>query len=465
MKKIRRQVNSIKTPIILISFCFFFVLISVSCVSAASQVYVNTTGNDITGDGTQANPYQTIGKGIGSVDLNGTVNIANGNYSGTGNTGIIISKNMTIVGQSQTGTIINGTNSAQIFHIYSSDVNVTIWNLTFANGFAAADPVNQGYGGAIGNDGTCTISGCTFTGNTAARTGGAIWSDVRLVVNDCTFIGNTANLAGGAICINDCNCTISGCTFTGNTAQYGGAIVNSQDCTVNFSRFYGNTASIGSAILNVGNPLNAENNWWGSNANPMSVPNLIATTLTIGNNQVTGGAVDADPWIIMAYSVIPTTIHQGATSVLTADFRYNSDREYLNPALGHLPNGAPVTFKTNLGNVGSKSIVIGTLNGVATATLRGDETAGEALTSATLDGQLLTAPVIITQITSGTDPSTNSNGSSTNSTSSPTANAASSISKVNTIKTIPMQPTGVPLTGLVLAVLAVFSGLVLPKRK
>ncbi len=433
-------------------------------MSAASQVYVNTTGSD-SNPGTIDQPFLTIGKGIDSVDPEGTVNVANGNYSGTGNTGILISKNMIIVGQSQKGTIINGTNSAQIFHIYPSDVNVTIMNLTFANGYSAASfehPDNPGFGGAIANDGYCTVSGCTFISNTATMAGGAIWSDVGLIVNECTFTGNNApGIGGGAILINQGSCTISGCTFTGNTAQYGGAIINGGSCTVNFCRFYGNTASNGTAIANVGAQMNAENNWWGSNTNPMNVPNLITSTLTFRGNPLNGGAVDADPWIIMAYSVTPTTIRQGTTSALTADFRYNSNGDYLDPAIGHLPDGAPVKFKTTLGNVGSKSIVIGTLNGFAIATLRGDEGAGEALTSANLDNQVLAAIVTINAavINTNDNPVTGGNGSSVD-------DEDGSTNKVNAAtKTIPMQQTGVPLAGLILAVLAIFGGLKLPRRK
>lgn len=173
--------------------------------------------------------------------------------------------------------------------------------------------------------------------------------------------------------------------------------------------------------------VNAECNWWGSN-NPD-----FATLIS--------GTADFTPWLVMKYSVNPNTIKSGQTSALTADFRYDSDGVFHDPALGHLPDEIGVTFTTNLGNVGSKSTVIGTLGGMAIATLRGDEAAGDALTSASLDNQLpLTINVIIT----------------------PSTNAAN---ETDTGKTIKMQETGMPIAGLILVILMVFGGLFKAKRK
>jgi autotransporter family porin len=123
---------------------------------------------------------------------------------------------------------------------------------------------------------------------------------------------------------------------------------------------------------------------WGSNKPDFA-------TLIKGNEPV-----DYDPWLVMRFSANPTTIQQGATSPLTADFRYDSNGVFHNPALGHIPDGAPVTFTTTLSNVGSKSVVHYTLNGIATAILYADEGIGKALVSAFADSQdPLTATVTI----------------------------------------------------------------------
>ena len=120
----------------------FIALAAVSTVSAdQSVIYVNGSSGNDSWDGQSAvydntsgsGPKLSISSAIGTVTDNGTVNIADGVYTGENNTNITIDKDLTINGQSSDDTIINGTNSAQIFTINSS-VNVTISNLTFANG-------------------------------------------------------------------------------------------------------------------------------------------------------------------------------------------------------------------------------------------------------------------------------------------------------------------------------------------
>ena len=77
----------------------------------------------------------------------------------------------------------------------------------------------------------------TFSGNTSGY-GGAFYTKCRaaVAVNDCTFTGNITKVydksatekaggLGGAICADSCTLTVSGGSFTGNTAgRYGGAI-------------------------------------------------------------------------------------------------------------------------------------------------------------------------------------------------------------------------------------------------
>lgn len=270
------------------------ILISISSVSATSTVYVNTTGNDINGNGSADNPYLTIGKGISSVDSNGTINIANGQYTGVGNTNITISKNMTITGQSQSGTIINGTGTNWIFHI-NSGLNVVIQDLTIVNG-------NATYGGAIENDAgsALTVNNCTFTGNKATN-GGAIGNHGdTLTVNNCTFTGNKANYGGGAI--DGTLLTVNNCTFAGNNASTeGGAIQSWNTLIVTDSTFTGNYAGLyGGAILNWLNcnmtnctfTINKANYEGGAiYNNNEGILNVTGSTFTGNNATSDGGAI------------------------------------------------------------------------------------------------------------------------------------------------------------------------------
>ena len=66
---------------------------------------------------------------------------------------------MTIQGQSREGTILNGSNSAQIFLI-KANITVIVMNLTITNG-------NGSSGGAISNNGTLSLSETSFTFNKA----------------------------------------------------------------------------------------------------------------------------------------------------------------------------------------------------------------------------------------------------------------------------------------------------------
>ena len=502
MKNTRKQLITTKTfiPLLLISLAL---LISLSTVSA-NEIYVNTTGNDTSGSGTADNPYLTIQTGINNTEANGTIHIADGQYSGTNNTNITISKNLNIIGQSQENTIINGTNINQMF-IITYGTTVTLKNLTLTNGYSTT------YGGAIYNQGNLTVTNCTFTNNTA-EIGGAINNynygagSATCTITDSTFTNNTANHFGGAINNNNyneedhgdgsANCSVTGSTFTNNTANYGGAINNynygagsatctvtgsnfqnntairdggaifnynfegsanctitestftnntanrggaitnvnagegSANCTANFNRFYNNTATTnGNAICNIHGSVDAKYNWWGSNDGPAT-------------GSIYGELAEYDPWLVMTYSANPTTIPQGSKSTLTADFRYDSNGSFHDPSLGHLPDGTPVTFTTNLGNVGSKSVVKYTIDGIATAILRGDEAAGEALTTANLDNQTLNSTVTINAAT---------------------VNAATT--SKTTGNTVGMQTTGAPIVPLALAILSVLGGLINTRKK
>ena len=100
----------------------------------------------------------------------------------------------------------------------------------------AKNAVNSKTGGAVYlTAGKLSVSGCSFTGN-SAKTGGAIDTKtkvgIQMTVADSTFSANTATTNGGAINLMDTNTmtatntaiTVSGSTFTGNTAPNGGAI-------------------------------------------------------------------------------------------------------------------------------------------------------------------------------------------------------------------------------------------------
>lgn len=218
---------------------------------SANEVYVNTTGNDDTGDGSAGNPYLTIQKGINSIQDNGTLKIGNGIYNGVNNTNITIDRNMSIIGESQAGTILDGENLNRIFFIQSG-VNVFIYNLTFING-------NNTNGGAIQNNGTLTVNNCIFANNTAGwdgvstNYGGAINNQGTLTVNNSIFNNNDARVGGAIYNYPDSTLNVSNSIFNNNSARLGGAIYTHFRCSSNIksSNFTNNTAWRGGAIYNL----------------------------------------------------------------------------------------------------------------------------------------------------------------------------------------------------------------------
>lgn len=132
--------------------------------------------------------------------------------------------------------IINGRNSANEYGgaIYvSSDVIVNINNCTFNNNANTYSAPNYGMGGAIWFDrcGTVTITGSTFSNNSAGR-GGAIMaygSSSTLTIKNSTFSSNNSTTTfsswgGGALHIEMQNATLEHVTVSSNTAVRGGGI-------------------------------------------------------------------------------------------------------------------------------------------------------------------------------------------------------------------------------------------------
>jgi len=297
----------------------FTVLSTVNTVSAdQSIIYVSDlTGNDswngessIWDDLTMSGPKKSIKNATGTIISGGTVNIANGHYSGENNTNVVIDKNMTIAGESRGNTIINGTGSAQIFTIQRG-INVIIKNLTFVNGTATQNLTladkNITAGGAICNFGNLTIVNSTFRSNTAtsedisknhAVAGGAVYNAGDLTVTVSDFINNTAtgNLignngtAGGSI-FNIGSLTVDTSNFTGNSATAGGAIYNLGVLTVLNSIFTGNTAA-GNNVTSGGAIYNEYNSTLNLNG---GILNIYGSTFTdnqaSGNGTSGGGAI------------------------------------------------------------------------------------------------------------------------------------------------------------------------------
>jgi len=141
---------------------------------------------------------------------------------------------------------ISGGGATRLFFVISG-VTLDLVGLTISDGIAGAG------GGAIVNGGTLTVTGSTFSGN-SATSGGAIANNGTLTVTDSTFSSNSSTGDGGAI-VNDENgtLTVTNSTFSGNSSTGdGGAIAHrglyGSRVKVTNGTFSSNNATRGGAV-------------------------------------------------------------------------------------------------------------------------------------------------------------------------------------------------------------------------
>ena len=217
-------------------------------MSAVASAAITVTNTNDTGAGslraaiTSANSSPTVATTI-NFSVSGTITlgsalpaIANSSPNGS----------LTIDGSGQSITV-DGASTFQILTV-NSGATLTVENLTMSDGSATL-------GGGIENEGTLTVSNCTFSGDigTDGGDGGAIYNTGVLTVTNSTFSGNSAG-SGGAL-DNHATLTITSSTFSGNSAPMGagGAIRNVGSLKLTNSTFSGNSADVaglGGAIDN-----------------------------------------------------------------------------------------------------------------------------------------------------------------------------------------------------------------------
>ncbi len=296
------KIKLFKISLILIGI---FIVLSwgINDVSAAtispSSIYVSNQGNN-SWDGCYSvwngtsGPKATIENATQTVSNNGNIYIASGIYN---ENGINLNKNITIQGENQYNTIINGMNTGQIFNI-SQGINVNLNNLTFINGSSIFDNVS----GAISNSGNLTILNCSFINNTAVN-GGAIYNFNELTINNSAFVGNSVTGIGGAIYDDEYGLiNVSECNFIDNSANGGaGAIMSENDFNnITNCNFEGNTAEPtgGAIICDLGSTYLTNDNFNDNNANfggALLVDNSYVSNCSFTDNNATsywgGGAV------------------------------------------------------------------------------------------------------------------------------------------------------------------------------
>lgn len=306
------------------------------------------------GNGSAANPFQSILEGMSAASSGHVVLVLDGIYSGPMNRDLDFAGKDLIV-RSQNGPascIIDGQHAGRAFLVRSDETSVArIQGFTIRNGDASA--INSPSGGGIYVDqgarpriSNCVfercssnqeggavyypfadIEGCSFVGNSAPAggalsaspgivrncnfdsnfalvQGGAIMTfgapnDIVLLVA-CTFVDNVSMMHGGAIhqlCCNGAIVRVEQCLFAGNSASdWGGAISSFDGIAISGCTFAGNAAARGGAVSLARGTVD-DSILWNNSASVGAQIAVLSGPVTVGYSDVQGGsaAVHVDP--------------------------------------------------------------------------------------------------------------------------------------------------------------------------
>ena len=311
-----------------------------SSPALAGTWYVDgVNGDDGNGCKTTATACATIGHAISLAASGDTVEIAAATYPEN----LSISFNLTLDGALAATTIIDGTDSANVFTV-GAGISLTLSNLTIKSG------VGYSGGGGVYNSGTLTVNNSNFYVNTAL-TGGAIFNDGTADISYTTFSGNSPYFFGhsascGAIA-NGNAMTITASTFYNNYANnnftYGGAICNGGALTITDSTFstnssQGNNGGYGGAIYNYAGSLTVTNSTFSQNSATTSGGAVYSvggtaqiTNSTFGNNPESiggGGALsNAGSTVLIQNSIVANSANGGncAGTISSEGYNLSSD--------------------------------------------------------------------------------------------------------------------------------------------
>ena len=216
---------------------------------------------------------------------------------------------------------------------------------TTVKGSKFIDNTNKlGYGGAISDFDSLTVTNSTFINNKADKEAGAIYVGYNRVatITQSIFINNTANLAGAD--------------------YHGDAIFNKGKLTINYCVLLTNAEN--SLIYSSSEyDANAQYNWWGTNDDPVSL-NGVGTYEDDFDEEVYS-VIDSSNWVYMNVStdMVDDAVIVGDTVEITVDFtNYIDSNNVLQPLSENIPD-VDVSASAIYGDLDSN--VKTTSNGIA----------------------------------------------------------------------------------------------------
>lgn len=206
--------------------------------------YVDSSGSDISGDGSPGNPFRTIQHGIDQGSNGDTVFVMPGTYYGSGNRNISTDGKELLV-QSTDGpsmTFINSGIGYYGFNISSGELQSTV-----IDGFAVA---SSSVGIQCSNSGI-TVRNCTFLNNGFGAYGG---THGRLYMDNCSFLSNDTagiQLMDDCILLSLTNSTVANNDLYGLLSYKGNpgdVVVDSCDFSNNHTHFWGSVHVMSSDV-------------------------------------------------------------------------------------------------------------------------------------------------------------------------------------------------------------------------
>jgi parallel beta-helix repeat (two copies) len=305
------------------------------------------------------------------------IEVANGIY----NENILLNKSLTLTAANGSSPIINGS-----ITINSGGSNSLIQGFTVKGIY-----INSSNNNTISNN---IISN---------QTGVSIYnSNYNKILNN-TISQNTGNgisiqlgynnfLSGNEITYNTDGISIN---RSYNNTVYSNTISNNTGCGINIFDYSGYANYINFNKI-VGNGLyglyveegliNATHNWWGTN-------NLTESLCGPSDIAIEFGTVYYDPYLVLNVTANPRATNNNST--ITSDFTHDNNGNDTFPH-GHIPDGIPVNFTTNLGTITSPAY---TKNGKAILTFNaGTTTSGIANITATVDRQSIQLNITVDTI-------------------------------------------------------------------
>jgi parallel beta-helix repeat protein len=331
------------------------------------------TGCTITGVGPTpliAQNGMQIGPGTAAGATVSNTTISGNEYTGSGNPPTTPPSGPDPNASTQSAGILNFIDSSSFTGntIFGNDLGISCTN-TGSTGSTISGNTFQGnrFEGILLRQGTANVSDNTITG-----------SNIGVVV--IASSGDTTNAVGTLVSNNITNNGNVGVGFPGGGILLlsGPGATTMPLVTAHFNRIVGNSVGLNNATATT---VDATNNWWGSNAGPGGAgSDAVSTHVTF------------NPWLVLQVTASPTVVVEGGVATVVASLTTNSAGTSTS-ALGHVPDGIPVSFGATLGTIVPSMGF--TAAGEAAAQFTAADTPGTATVSAKVDNQTSTATVTI----------------------------------------------------------------------